>query len=251
MQLESHPIDQNSLFQRRSNSSSNGGGGAGSAFGRRQSMLGVDSAMVDDDQELSSSLNRLGGGGGDVSMSASFDPVLPSNVFTMSSRSARSRSASESTSNHPFLPPPPPLFGNVPPSPVTVARALQAGQKTPPAVFQRRLFKDDHMADDGSNSEARSSRSGSSSDVGSISRFSSRDKGKRKATLSDMIQDEDDEIEELSMGLSRSTSGGDELDSRVVRRPVSRKPNLLVRLYSSAHLNSVSLLILTESLARL
>lgn len=194
-------------------------------------MLGMDAAMMDTDQELSSSLNRMGSG--DISMSASFDPVLPSNVFTMSSRSARSRSASESTSTHPFLPPPPPppLFGNVPPSPVTVARALQAGQKTPPAVFQRRLFKDDHMLDDGSNSEARSSRSGSSSDVGSLSNFSSRDKGKRKATLSDMIQDEDDEIEELSMGLSRSTSAGDEMDSRVVRRPVSRKPNLLVRLF--------------------
>ncbi|GAA5959735.1 hypothetical protein JCM3765_000084 [Sporobolomyces pararoseus] len=243
MQLESHPIEGTSLFQRRSNSSSNSGG-AGSAFGRRQSMLGVDSAMMDDEQELSTSLNRMGsgtggggGGGGDVSMSASFDPVLPSNVFTMSSRSARSRSASESTSNHPFLPPPPPLFGNVPPSPVSVARALQAGQKTPPGVFQRRLFND-HMVDDGSNSEARSSRSGSSSDVGSMSNFSARDKGKRKATLSDMIQDEDDEIEELSMGLSRSTSGGDEMESRVVRRPVSRKPNLLPK--PKSHLRVLS-----------
>ncbi|GAA5897234.1 uncharacterized protein JCM6883_006626 [Sporobolomyces salmoneus] len=242
MQLESHPIDQTSLFQRRSNSSGNGNGGnggsvGGSALGRRQSMLGTDSAMMDEDQELSSSLNRMGSG--DISMSASFDPVLPSNVFTMSSRSARSRSASESTSNHPFLPPPPPpLFGNVPPSPVTVARALQAGQKTPPAVFQRRLFKDDHMVDDGSNSEARSSRSGSSSDVGSLSNFSARDKGKRRATLSDMLQDEDEEIEELSMGLSRSTSGGDEVDARVVRRPVSRKPNLLPK--PKSHLRVLS-----------
>ncbi|GAA6016323.1 hypothetical protein JCM11491_006815 [Sporobolomyces phaffii] len=246
MQLESHPIDQTSLFQRRSASSTAAGagnagsGGGGSAFGRRQSMLGVgasDSAMMDDDLELSSSLNRLGG---DVSMSASFDPVLPSNVFTMSSRSARSRSASESASNqHPFQPPPPPpLFGNVPPSPVTVARALQAGQKTPPAVFQRRLFKDDHMVDDGSTSEARSSRSGSSSDVGSMTNFSARDKGKRRATLSDMLQDEDDEIEELSVGLSRSTSGTDEADARVVRRPVSRKPNLLPK--PKSHLRVLS-----------
>ena len=87
MQLESHPIEGTSLFQRRSNSSNNNGG-TGSAFGRRQSMLGVDSAMMDDEQELSTSLNRMGagaGGGGDVSMSASFDPVLPSNVFSMSS----------------------------------------------------------------------------------------------------------------------------------------------------------------------
>lgn len=166
MQLESHPIEQTSIFQRRSNSSSNGQG-ASSAFGRRQSMLGLDSAMIDD-EELASSLTRMGatGTGGDMSMSASIDQILPSSsMYTMSSRSARSRSASESASHHPFQPPPP-LFGNVPPSPVTVARALQAGQKTPPAIFQRRLFKDEHMVDDGSNSEARSSRSGSSYSAG-------------------------------------------------------------------------------------
>ena len=239
MQLESHPIDQTSLtlFQRRSQQPLSSGQGNSFGSGRRPSTLGLnESAMMEDEDErsdallqLSSSLRKLSG---DISMSATFDPVLPSSAFTMSSRSARSRSASESASNHPFQPPPPPLFSNVPPSPVTVARALQAGQKTPPAMFQRRLFKDDHMLDDGSNSEARSSRSGSSSDVGSISnsQFSTRDKGKRKATLSDMLQDEDDEIEELSVGLSRSTSGTtDEMDSaRVVRRPVSRKPNLLV-----------------------
>lgn len=241
MQLESHPIDQTSLtlFQRRAQQPLSSSAGQGNSFGsgRRPSTLGLnESAMMEDEDErsdallqLSSSLRKLSG---DISMSATFDPVLPSSAFTMSSRSARSRSASESASNHPFQPPPPPLFSNVPPSPVTVARALQAGQKTPPAMFQRRLFKDDHMLDDGSNSEARSSRSGSSSDVGSISnsQFSTRDKGKRKATLSDMLQDEDDEIEELSVGLSRSTSGTtDEMDSaRVVRRPVSRKPNLLV-----------------------
>ncbi|GAA5885795.1 hypothetical protein JCM16303_006067 [Sporobolomyces ruberrimus] len=238
MQLESHPIEQTSIFQRRSNSSSNGQG-AGSAFGRRQSMLGLDSAMIDD-EELASSLTRMGatGTGGDMSMSASIDKILPSSsMYTMSSRSARSRSASESASHHPFQPPPP-LFGNVPPSPVTVARALQAGQKTPPAIFQRRLFKDEHMVDDGSNSEARSSRSGSSSDVGSMNNFPARDKGKRRATLSDMLQDEDEEIEELSVGLSRSTSGVDEMDSRVVRRPVSRKPNLLPK--PKSHLRVLS-----------
>lgn len=41
--------------------------------------------------------------------------------------------------------------------------------------------------------------------------------------------DEDEEIEELSAVLSRSASAGPEDPfERVVRRPVSRKPNLLV-----------------------
>ncbi|GAA5938818.1 uncharacterized protein JCM15063_004878 [Sporobolomyces koalae] len=258
MQLEAMPLEQQtslSMFQRRANpaaASTTGTGPFGTASSgslRRQSMLGLDAAMTEDGQDehddgfsqMSTSLSR------DVAMSASFDPTLPSSAFTMSSRSARSRSASESASIHPFQAPhPPTLFGNVPPSPITVARALQAGQKTPPAMFQRRLFKDDqHMVDgDGSNSEARSSRSGSSSDVGagSTPHFSTRDKGKRRATLSEMIQDEDNEIEELSMGLSRSTSGSaqeNEFDSsRVVRRPVSRKPNLLPK--PKSHLRVLS-----------
>ncbi|GAA6062340.1 hypothetical protein JCM10212_006590 [Sporobolomyces blumeae] len=276
MQLESHPIDQAHLsaFPRRTvpaNASLGGGGvgsglgasisalagggtGLGTSFGastRRQSTLGMDSAMLDEDEDdddndgtgtrglLSRSarepLSRRSSGGvgrEDVSMST-FDPALPASGVAMSARSARSRSASESMPHH-SLPPPPTLFQNVPPSPVTVARALQAGQKTPPAMFQRRLFKDDHMLDDGSNSEARSSRSGSSSDVGSLS---ARDvKGKKKATLSDMLQD-DEEIEELSAGLSRSTSG-EETEARVVRRPLSRRPNLLPK--TKSHLRVLS-----------
>ncbi|GAA5973440.1 hypothetical protein JCM11641_006461 [Rhodosporidiobolus odoratus] len=149
--------------------------------------------------------------------------------------------------------------GNVPPSPVTLARALQfgAGQKTPPPFLQRRLFKD-AREEEMENGRGRGSRSRSGSSTSSVAPSSNakgngKGKGKGKATqpqqiaasalASALLDDaegedhEDYEIEELSQTLRRSirhgsgsgtgedpNGGGGE---RVVRRPVSRKPNLL------------------------
>ncbi|GAA5881366.1 hypothetical protein JCM1840_004867 [Sporobolomyces johnsonii] len=259
MQLESHQqLDPASfaLHQRRGITT----GPAGGAFNlggfpfsnavngglRRQSMLGFDTTMNSDDDD-----DEDGARGSRVrttpsrdrddtmmSMSPGSEPALAPSTTFANPRATRSRSTSEANVNPPpSLLPPPPLFGTVPPSPFTVARALQAGQKTPPPFLQRRLFKDESMMNDElAMSEGRSSRSGSSSDVGGGPMLSAKDKGKKKASLSDMLQD-DEEIEELSATLSRSTSGEDG-DRGVVRRPVSRRPNLLPK--PKSHLRVLS-----------
>lgn len=142
-----------------------------------------------------------------------------------------------------------PSFPAVPPSPVTIARALQVGQKTPPPFLARRLFKDgdSSMQEESNSASGRSSRSGSSSDTTAPSAISAgagstgtssggvyapRPRMTRATTTmaATHTPDEDEEIEELSAVLSRSASAGPEDPfERVVRRPVSRKPNLLVR----------------------
>ncbi|BGP56985.1 hypothetical protein JCM8202v2_004621 [Rhodotorula sphaerocarpa] len=140
-----------------------------------------------------------------------------------------------------------PSFPAVPPSPVTIARALQVGQKTPPPFLARRLFKDGDasMQEESNSASGRSSRSGSSSDTTAPSAISAgagstgtssggvhapRPRMTRATTTmaTTHTPDEDEEIEELSAVLSRSASAGPEDPfERVVRRPVSRKPNLL------------------------
>lgn len=171
-----------------------------------------------------------------MSMSPGFESTLAPPASSSVARRTRSRSGSGSApmllnaAGTPSVFP----FPSVPPSPLTVARALQAGQKTPPPFLQRRLFKDDAGSgssvnqDEGASASGRSSRSGSSSDV---AMSGTRPRPIRAATLSSAFAaDEDEEIEELSAVLSRSASAGpEEPFERVVRRPVSRKPNLLVR----------------------
>lgn len=213
---------------------------------RRPSMLAADTAMNWDDQG-DSQPDAIDGGirqdrtnsGGDemMSLSPAPDTHLPPPLTAPGLRQTRSRSGSGSapmllnpaaaTSLPPQLFP----FSSIPPSPVTVARALQAGQKTPPPFLQRRLFKEDGeksaTPEETASASGRSSRSGSSSDVGS---GLTRSRAMRVATMSSAVADEDEEIEELSAVLSRSASAGPEdAFERVVRRPVSRKPNLLVR----------------------
>lgn len=182
-------------------------------------------------------------GGGDdmMSMSPSVDTdFLPPPQSTSMFRSTRSRSGSASSAA--LLNPggssalAPQLFPltAIPPSPVTLARALQHGQKTPPPFLQRRLFKEDGATigapDETASGSGRSSRSGSSSDVG-MSGVGGKTRAMRIAAMTSAVAagDEDEEIEELSAVLSRSASAGPEDPfERVVRRPVSRKPNLLV-----------------------
>ncbi|TKA55831.1 hypothetical protein B0A53_02969 [Rhodotorula sp. CCFEE 5036] len=174
-------------------------------------------------------------------------------MFPRQSRS-RSGSASNSMNLTPSLPSalPPSLFPfpTVPPSPVTIARALQAGQKTPPPFLARRLFKEgttttttggEAMQEESTSAASgRSSRSGSLSDNAATAGMhpAPRPRVTRAVTMSSALAvDEDEEIEELSAVLSRSASAGPEdpfervLErgggERVVRRPVSRKPNLL------------------------
>lgn len=142
-------------------------------------------------------------------------------------RHSRSRSASESMSGGYAS-----SNGIPPPSPISVARALGEGQTTPPPFLQRRLYG--VQDDEGGNSSSGSSSRGMH--LGSIA--------------SDVVLevDEQEELEEdhqVSVGLglaiprraretasagstSASGSGGEEGFNRVVRRPVSRKPNLLV-----------------------
>ncbi|GAA5919413.1 hypothetical protein JCM1841_006002 [Sporobolomyces salmonicolor] len=264
VQLESHQqLDPASfaLHQRRGISTASAGAGfhlggfpfSNAANGglRRQSMLGFDTTMNSDDEDDDDDEDGGRGGSGArrttpsrdrddtmMSMSPGSESALPPSATVPIPRGTRSRSISEATMNPPpSLLPPPPLFGTIPTSPFTVARALQTGQKTPPPFLQRRLFKDENlMNDELAMSEGRSSRSGSSSDIGGGPVFSAKDKGKKKASLSDMLQD-DEEIEELSATLSRSTSGEDG-DRGVVRRPVSRRPNLLPK--PKSHLRVLS-----------
>ncbi|GAA6007265.1 uncharacterized protein JCM10292_003962 [Rhodotorula paludigena] len=222
---------------------------------RRPSMLAADTAMNWDDQG-DSQPDAIDGGirqdrtnsGGDEMMSLSPGPDthLPPPLTAPGLRQTRSRSGSGSapmllnpaaaTSLPPQLYP----FSSIPPSPVTVARALQAGQKTPPPFLQRRLFKEDGeksaTPEETASASGRSSRSGSSSDVGS---GLTRSRAMRVATMSSAVADEDEEIEELSAVLSRSASAGPEdAFERVVRRPVSRKPNLLPK--PKSHLRILS-----------
>ena len=176
-----------------------------------------------------------------------------SSSTAMFPRQSRSRSGSASNSMHltPSLPSalPPSLFPfpTVPPSPVTIARALQAGQKTPPPFLARRLFKEgtatnssEAMQEESTSAASgRSSRSGSLSDNAATGMHPApRPRVTRAVTMSSALAaDEDEEIEELSAFLSRSASAGPEDPfergverggERVVRRPVTRKPNLLV-----------------------
>ncbi|BGP18446.1 hypothetical protein JCM10213_003179 [Rhodosporidiobolus nylandii] len=230
--------------------------GVGNGNGaRRPSTLASDAMAMEDSSEDdgdpptsrrrtagSSSASGAPSGGADEMMSLSpstVDLPPPSSTSSASafalSRRSRSRSASESGGAPPlggFTP----AFGpsssgaalfQVPPSPVTVARALQAGQKTPPPFLQRRLFKEekgDGMHDDGSGRSERS-RSGSSSDVAAGAAERRKAGVTASALASALMDEEDEEIEQLSEVLSRSASG--EEYERVVRRPVSRKPNLL------------------------
>lgn len=187
-----------------------------------------------------------------MSMSPGFEMSLAPPAVSSVSRRTRSRSGSGSApmllnnAGSTSLPPSVFPFPSVPPSPVTIARALQAGQKTPPPFLQRRLFKDDTGSgssvnqDEGASASGRSSRSGSSSDV---AMGGTRPRPIRAATLSSAFAaDEDEEIEELSAVLSRSASAGpEEPFDRVVRRPVSRKPNLLVRPTSVRHRSPLTL----------
>ncbi|GEM10650.1 proteophosphoglycan ppg4 [Rhodotorula toruloides] len=184
-----------------------------------------------------------------MSMSPGYEATLAPPALSSVPRRTRSRSGSGSApmllhnAGSSSLPPSVFPFPSVPPSPLTVARALQAGQKTPPPFLQRRLFKDDTGSgssvnqDEGTSASGRSSRSGSSSDV---AMSGTRPRPIRAQTLaSAFAADEDEEIEELSAVLSRSASAGpEEPFDRVVRRPVSRKPNLLPK--PKSHLRILS-----------
>ncbi|GAA5879308.1 hypothetical protein JCM8547_000659 [Rhodosporidiobolus lusitaniae] len=257
------------LFGGGSTSTSGGGFPFVNATGpRRPSMLAGDATMMESsDDEEDGAQGRSGrsaggssaggkstvgmaggrrrrkvGSGGDELMSLS--PAYESTALAASSsfaaRRSRSRSASESGGAVPFSSSsamtaafPPGLFPmpNIPPSPVTVARALQAGQKTPPPFLQRRLFKEapggNGMEED--SASGRSSRSGSSADLPNRGGMGGKS---TSSALASALLDEDEEIEELTLTLSRSASAGPgglegEGGGNVVRRPVSRKPNLL------------------------
>ncbi|GAA5840402.1 hypothetical protein JCM9279_007316 [Rhodotorula babjevae] len=249
-------------------SSSYGQGGA--AFGRRMSTLGQDVPMTmtwDGDGDGGQQHHHLhhshrGGGtatpNGDDMMSMSpaqgDSDLVPPPHSTSMFRSTRSRSGSASSAMLLGGANPPssssqlfPLTA-IPPSPVTLARALQHGAKTPPPFLQRRLFKDDGPGggggamgvDETASGSGRSSRSGSSSDVG-MSGVGGKTRAMRIATRTSALPpgDDDDEIDELSAVLSRSASAGPEDPfERVVRRPVSRKPNLLPK--PKSHLRILS-----------
>ncbi|BGP10002.1 hypothetical protein JCM10049v2_005885 [Rhodotorula toruloides] len=229
-----------------SSGSPGAGGFAGAPFGaRRMSTLAADAMNWDEDgdADLVARDDEM------MSMSPGFETTLAPPAFNSISRRTRSRSGSGSApmllnnAGSTSLPPSVFPFPSVPPSPVTIARALQAGQKTPPPFLQRRLFKDDTGSgssvnqDEGASASGRSSRSGSSSDV---AMSGTRPRPIRAATLSSAFAaDEDEEIEELSAVLSRSASAGpEEPFDRVVRRPVSRKPNLLPK--PKSHLRILS-----------
>ncbi|KAM0753248.1 hypothetical protein T439DRAFT_378948 [Meredithblackwellia eburnea MCA 4105] len=119
--------------------------------------------------------------------------------------------------------------GTVPPSPVLIARALQGQQRTPPPFLQRRLYNE--MQEDGGG------QPGPSSLNINPEGFSRR--GLNLGPAREII-DDDEERDSGSSGSglvsagggggsgSGSASGsGEEGSGRVVRRPVSRKPNLL------------------------
>ncbi|GAA6043977.1 hypothetical protein JCM8097_003416 [Rhodosporidiobolus ruineniae] len=243
-------------------------GGSGTSGGRS----GGGSSSVNGTRRRPGGLAGPGGGGGDemMSLSPAYDtgglphPTSAAHAFSTISRRSRSRSASESggapialSTSFSFTPATASssaangLF-NVPPSPVTVARALQAGQKTPPPFLQRRLFKDERSSSAGSvggegmmqedSASGRSSRSGSSSDVpprrGSAGAGQAGGKGKDAVrAMTSALLDDDEEIEELSATLSRSASAGAG-EEGVVRRPVSRRPNLLPK--TKSHLRILS-----------
>ncbi|GAA6057889.1 hypothetical protein JCM3770_001820 [Rhodotorula araucariae] len=227
------------------------GGLGGASFGRRMSALGTDTPMTmqwDDDGNARGSSGAATPGNGDeaMSMSPGMETDLPPPQSTTMFRQTRSRSGSASApmlfnpaaSLQPQLFP----FTSIPPSPVTVARALQHGQKTPPPFLQRRLFKDDpgsgSAPEEVVSGSGRSSRSGSSSDIG-IPGVAGKTRAMRIAAMTTTAADDDEEIEELSMVLSRSASAGPEdAFERVVRRPVSRKPNLLPK--PKSHLRILS-----------
>lgn len=221
---------------------------------RRPSMLAGDATMIessDDEDAHDASSSDAGGlrrptarGGLDEMMSLSpasaYEHTLshhlpPSALGNMSfaARRSRSRSTSESNGNGMALPPGLFPFSNVPPSPVTVARALQVGQKTPPPFLQRRLFKEglgaggtEMMQED--SASGRSSRSASSNEM-SAPKGDKKGKGAGSALASALL-DDDEEIEELTLTLSRSASAGAGEAADSIVRPVSRRPNLLVRL---------------------
>ncbi|GAA5899695.1 hypothetical protein JCM8208_004536 [Rhodotorula glutinis] len=263
--------------QPSSSSSSHHHGQGGAAFGRRMSTLGQDVPMTmtwDDEgegghphqhQHHHHADSHRGGGtatpNGDDMMSmspaAGDADLLPPPHSASMFRSTRSRSGSASSamllgagagnapsSSSQLFP-----LSAIPPSPVTLARALQHGAKTPPPFLQRRLFKEDGSGsgggtamgvDETASGSGRSSRSGSSSDVG-MSGVGGKTRAMRIAAMTSALPpgDDDDEIDELSAVLSRSASAGPEdLFERVVRRPVSRKPNLLPK--PKSHLRILS-----------
>lgn len=98
--------------------------------------------------------------------------------------------------------------GSVPASPVTVARAL-GRHTTPPPFLQRKLFN-------GMNEDEGSGSTSSGSDRG----------GTRDLTVMEEYEAED---EMAGVGLGLRSSGSAEEGRGVIRRAVSRKPNLLVR----------------------
>ncbi|GAA5947849.1 hypothetical protein JCM3775_003280 [Rhodotorula graminis] len=252
-------------------------GPGGAPFGRRMSTLGSDVPMTmtwDDDGDSGHHhlhhphphSHRRGGtatpnGDDMMSMSpaAGDADLLPPPPSASMFRSTRSRSGSASSAMLLGANPPSsssqqqqqqqlfPLTA-IPPSPVTLARALQHGAKTPPPFLQRRLFKEDGThhhgggggVDETASGSGRSSRSGSSSDVG-MSGVGGKTRAMRIAAMTSALPpgDDDDEIDELSAVLSRSASAGPEDQfERVVRRPVSRKPNLLPK--PKSHLRILS-----------
>lgn len=104
--------------------------------------------------------------------------------------------------------------GGVPPaSPVAIARALQGGQRTPPPFLNRPLFngmREDHDLGGGGERGSRRESSNSSGDDGA--------------------QLEGIGGGGLGLAGTSGSSGGEESGrTGVVRRPVSRRPNLLVR----------------------
>lgn len=266
--------------------STSGGGGAASLHGRRGSTLAADAMNWEDDAADSepwrpttpTGTQQVHGPAADDVMSMSPSATTPSGLSqqfaaaaaaaaasatttnssstAMFPRQSRSRSGSASNPMHltPSFPSalPPSLFPfpTLPPSPVTIARALQAGQKTPPPFLARRLFKEgtttttaggEAMQEESTSAASgRSSRSGSLSDNAAPGMHPApRPRVTRAVTMSSALAaDEDEEIEELSAVLSRSASAGPEDPfergvergggERVVRRAVSRKPNLLV-----------------------
>ncbi|GAA5985855.1 hypothetical protein JCM10908_006305 [Rhodotorula pacifica] len=258
-----------------SNSTAIQASGGAAIHARRGSMLAADAMNWEDDAETLSNWPTTetpsgahaplatGGGRDDETTMMSLSPSGPpsalsqqlaaagpsSSTTAMFPRQTRSRSGSASnpmllTPSVPSALPPSLLpFPTVPPSPVTIARALQVGQKTPPPFLARRLFKEgvaaggDSMQEESTSASGRSSRSGSSSDTAANAahhhqhhhHHAPRPRVTRAVTMSSaLVGDEDEEIEELSAVLSRSASAGPEDPfERVVRRPVSRKPNLL------------------------
>ena len=204
--------------------------GQGAPFGRKlSSKLGSEMMIPLGSQEAAESSQSREGGleegqdgveGGDsmVLGSPTFGhPSLPnlaiglppptSNYWGTASSEGRSRSASVSMRDS----------ASVPASPVAVSSISRAAlQRTPPPFLQRRLFNGD---------EDISSNSSNSSGQGMKIVDSEED--------FEIVPDETGEVEIDSVGLGLSSTS-----ERVVRRPVSRRPNLLPK--PKSHLRVLS-----------